>query len=271
MDTDCVSPWLVVPRSPRVSTHEHWTSPDDSGDPSVDEVASMRSLGVWCPLCVALALGFADPSAASADGPTSDDVSLWSGRTVDEGDIVLAGGIGWPGVFAEALFAPSSRFNVSLRIDVDWGSPLLGFDTALGGELSLPMRLHVYGKGSVDLALAARPFGMLGEGAAVGQVGVFSDNIGGGAGLEVGLRSGFRVSERVTLGASPFASFALVRTSGAGTGAVGVFGLMGSLEANMSRATMLFVMVGGGYGVASEALFDSRGMVRLAIGLAYRL
>lgn len=228
---------------------------------------------MWLPLAAAVTFagGFVAVPAASADGPTSDDVSIWSGRTVDEGDVVLAGGIGWPGVFAEALFAPSSRFNVSIRLDVDWGSPLLGFGTALGGELSLPMRLHVYGKGIVDIALAARPFGILGEGASVGQVGVFSDNIGGGAGLEVGFRAGFRVSDRVTLGTGPFASVAFVRTNGASSGGVGTFGLIGAVEANMSRATMLFFMVGGGYGVASEALFESRGMVRLAIGLAYRL
>lgn len=211
-------------------------------------------------------------SAARADSrPTSDDVSLFSGRTVESGDVVLAGGIGWPGVFAEALFAPSSRFNLSLRLDVDWGSPLMGFSTALGGELSIPMRIHLYGEGDTDIALALRPFGILGEGAAVGQEGVFADDLGGGVGLELGMRAGFHVSDAVTLAVGPFVQGSFVRTQDAGSGGTFSFGVLGAVEAVMSRATMLFFAVGGGFGVASDELFERRGIVRLHLGLAYRI
>ena len=230
----------------------------------------MRTLVV---LAVAFAAPFVlAPTPVRADSrPTSDDVSLFSGRTVESGDVVLAGGIGWPGVFAEALFAPSSRFNLSLRLDVDWGSPLMGLSTALGGELSIPMRIHLYGEDDIDIALALRPFGILGEGAAVGQEGVFADDLGGGVGLELGMRAGFHVSDAVTLAVGPFVQGAFVRTQDAGSGSTFSFGVLGAVEAVMSRATMLFFAVGGGYGVASDELFERRGIVRLHLGLAYRI
>ncbi|MCB9620077.1 MAG: hypothetical protein H6724_11595 [Sandaracinus sp.] len=215
-------------------------------------------------------LVFAAPASADSR-PTSDDISLFSGRTVGNGDVVLAGGIGWPGVFAEALFAPTSRFNLSIRVDVDWGSPLMGFSTALGGQLSLPMRIHLYGEDDIDLALALRPFGMIGEGAMVGQEGVFSDDLGGGAGLEAGVRAGFHVSDAVTLATGAFFEGAFVRTRGAGSDGTFSFGLLGAVEAVMSRSTMLFFAVGGGFGIASGDLFERHGIVRLHLGLAYRI
>lgn len=147
----------------------------------------------------------------------------------------------------------------------------MGFSTALGGQLSLPMRIHVYGESDVDLAIALRPFGMLGEGAMVGQEGIYADDLGGGAGLEAGVRAGFHVSDAVTLATGVFFEGAFVRTQGAGNGGTFAFGVLGAVEAVMSRATMLFFAVGGGYGVASEDLFDRRGVVRLHLGLAYRI
>ena len=205
--------------------------------------------------------------------PTSDDISLISGRTVGNGEVVLAAALGWPGFWAEVLFAPTSRFNLGIRAGVTYGSPLLGLDTGIGGEISFPMRLLVYGRNDIDIALFFRPLGVVGEGVLVGQDGVFADTLGWAVGAEVGTRAGFHVTDAVTLvaGASVQATYVdtpdATNSNGVVVGFAGIFGL----EAVVSRKTMLFVELRGGYGIAPDGLFAQQGVLSLALGVAFRL
>lgn len=213
-------------------------------------------------------------TAASAQTrPTSDDMSILSGRTVGNGDIVIAAALGWPGFWAEIVFAPTSRFNIGFRGAVDYGSPLMDLETGIGGDVSIPMRLHLYGRNDIDVAAVLRPLAIFGEGALVGQRSTFADNFGWGVGAEGGMRAGFHVSDAVTLAAGALVTIVYVDTPDAArsNGIVSTFAAVAAVEALMSRRTLLFAELVGGYGVARDELFADHGVLRLSLGVAFRL
>jgi len=222
----------------------------------------------WAGLVTAAALFVAAP--ASADRPTSDDLSLISGRTVGNGEVVISAGLGWPGFFAEALFSLSSKFDLSLRAHVDYGA-LLGTATGVAGGLSIPMRLHVYGRNDIDVAIAARPFVLLGEGAIMGEVGTFADDFGYAIGLEAGVRVGFHVSSGATLTVGAAGLFAWTSVKGAGGGALGGGAPLIGIEAHFNRRTVFIAEALVGYAGAPENRFDRRMWLRLTLGIGYRL
>lgn len=219
-------------------------------------------------LAVVLVLLSASP--AFADRPTSDDLSLISGRTVGNGEVVISAGLGWPGFFAEILFSPSSSFDLSLRGHVDYGG-LLGTATGVSGGVSVPMRLHLYGEDDIDVALAARPFAVFGEGAIMGEEGTFADDFGYALGIEAGVRAGFHVSDAATLTVGAAGLFAWTNVKGAGGGAVGGGAPLVGIEANFNRQTLFFAELLLGYAGAPENRFSRQMWMRLALGIAYRL
>lgn len=219
------------------------------------------------------ALAVSTSTATAQSRPTSDEVSILSGRTLGNGELVLAAAIGWPGFWAEAVFAPTSRFNIGVRATVLYGSPLMGFGAGIGGEVSLPMRLHLYGHDSLDVALFARPFGLMGEGVLVGQQMFFADEVGYGIGSELGAVLGYAPREGLTLtfGLGGLGAFVDVPDSTAASHAVGAFFGLAGVEINVSRETLLFVDLQGGYGIRPSGTFDGPGLLRVAIGAAYLL
>ena len=210
-------------------------------------------------------------ASARADRPTSDTLSLISGRTVGNGEVILGGGLGWPGFFAEVLLSPTSTFDFSIRAHVDYGAQI-GTGTGVGGGLSLPMRLHIYGEGHTDIAVTARPFFAIGEGALVGELGTFADDLGWALGLEAGLRVGFQVAETTTLvvGASGFVAFNRVADADENSATGGGAPVLG-VEAAFSRSTVVFAEALLGYAGAAPERFDGRLWLRVALGLGYRL
>ena len=88
------------------------------------------------------------------DRPTSGVMSLWSGRTLGNGQSAIAAGVGWPGLFVELALAPSSRLNIGGRLQVNYGSPLMGIGDGIGGDLQVPIRFHFYGQDDLDVAVA---------------------------------------------------------------------------------------------------------------------
>jgi hypothetical protein len=205
--------------------------------------------------------------------PTSGDPSVLSGRTLGNGQVLLSGGLGWPGFYAQATFAPSSRFNLGVRGAVDYGSPLLGLGTGVGGDLSVPMRLLVYASGITDIAVAARPFAVLGEGSLVGQTQFFSDDFGYGLGTDLETRAGFQVSDSVTLTVGAGTTFAYVNVpdTSDGSHALGAFYGIAAVEAAVGDNMLMFVELDGGYGITKGRLFDGHGVLRLALGVAWLL
>lgn len=236
----------------------------------------MATIAVMRVLVMGAVMGMAVCSVNTSHAqvrPTSDDISLISGRTVGNGEVVLAAALGWPGFWAELLLAPTSRFNIGFRAGVTYGSPLLGLETGIGGEFSIPIRILLYGQNDIDIALSLRPLGVVGEGALVGQQAIFRDNLGWAVGAEVGTRAGFHVTDAVTLAAGVSVTAAYVDTPDAADSngiVIGFAGILG-LEAVMSRKTMLFVELRGGYGIAPDGLFESEGLLSLALGVAFRL
>lgn len=222
----------------------------------------------WVALVAVALLGGASP--ALADRPTSDDLSLISGRTVGNGEVVISAGLGWPGFYAEILFSPSSTFDLSLRAHVDYGA-LLGTATGVAGGLSIPMRLHVYGKDDIDIAIAARPFALFGEGAIMGEEGVFADDFGYALGIEAGLRVGFHVGSSTTLTVGAAGLFAWTSVKDAGGGAIGGGAPVLGIEANFNRQTVFFAEALAGYAGAPENRFGRQMWLRLALGIGYRL
>src|SRR5687768_6384965 len=119
----------------------------------------MRSLAL-APLFVALLVSQGRPSIARAqsaeDGwaapetatrPTSGEASFLSGRTLGVGQALMAASLGWPGFWAQLELAPDSGINVGVRGAVVYGSPVMGLVAGAGGELSVPIRVHVFGEG----------------------------------------------------------------------------------------------------------------------------
>ncbi len=222
---------------------------------------------------VLLAVSTAFVQTAQASRPTSGDVSILSGRTVGVDQTILAAGLGWPGAWAELMLAPSSTFNLALRGSVLYGSPIMGVGTGVGGEVSVPMRLHVFGRGQLDVALALTPSAVLGEGSLVGETSVFQNDLGWAGRLEAGLLAGAHVSDAVTitLGLAGSAALTGVPNRPNSTHLVGTALAIGGVEALMSADTMLFAEAAGGYGFAPADLYDGHGAFRVSLGLAYLL
>lgn len=205
------------------------------------------------------------------DRPTSGVLSLWSGRTLGNGHTAVAAGVGWPGLFVELAFALSSRFNIGGRLQVNYGSPLMGMGTGIGGDVQVPIRYHFFGRADLDLALAIRPGFTFGQGALVGQEGTFANDFGWGTRLDAGVLLGAHVSDAVTLTLGVLAGVGLSEVTGTDLEVFGSFYGTTGLEIVVSRDTMIFALVEGGYGLARGERFDTTVILRLWLGLAYEL
>lgn len=212
---------------------------------------------------------------ARADGgrPTSGDMSIISGRTLGNSQTVLAAGIGWPGLWAGVWLAPSSRINLGLRGSVLYGSPIMGFTQGVGGELSVPIRWHIFGKGQLDVSLAFTPAFTIGQGSLAGQEDLYSDNLGYAARGEAGILAGAQLSRSVTLTLGAMGTFGFVNVPDTTGGAYFLgtaFGVAG-IELLVSRDTMFIVETNGGYGFASSKIYASHAIGRVWVGIAYLL
>ena len=236
----------------------------------------------------------AAPSAAAQDGdgeselqvppararPTSGEASLSSGRTLGVGETLIAGAAGWPWIWAQVTLAPTSSFNLGVRAALLYGSSIMAFEPAVGGELSAPMRVHLFGEGEFDLAAFLTPAFTVGEAAGVGEGGtVWAGDLGWSSRLELGGLIGWRPMERFTLlvGLGGYVGF--VHTPSVGDPEVvgGVLARVG-VEGLISRDTMLFAVADGGLGFAPQRgagapLFRAAfpPIFRVSLGVAYLL
>jgi len=238
-----------------------------------------------------LLLAFASPAAAQDDGlddipiasqrPTSGEASLLSGRTLGVGEVLVAGAAGWPWIWAQAEFALTSSFNVGIRPALLYGSPFMALEPGVGGELAVPMRIHLFGEGELDLAAFITPAVAVGEAAATAGEGgtVFAGELGIGSRLELGARIGYRAMEGLTfvLGAGGHVGFVYAEAVGAAE-VIGAAFLQAGLEGLISRDTMLFALVDGGLGFtpsrgAGFPLFRESvpPLFRISLGVAYLL
>lgn len=237
-------------------------------------------------LALALALGASPARAQSAeDGwappptesrPTSGEASFLSGRTLGIGQTLVAAALGWPGFWAQVELALDSTVNLGVRVMVTYGSPVMSLATGAGGELMVPLRVHVFGEGDVDLAVRVAPQVALGEGRLFGEIeGIRANELGVSTRLELGLRLGWRVAERVTLLAGIDAAPGLSWTDGEQPRAIGLFTGSIGIEALMSLETMLFAELTAGAGVAQGRTgvpyYPQQEILRLSLGLAYVL
>ena len=206
------------------------------------------------------------------DRPTSGDFSISSGRTLGIRRKALAAGIGWPGVWAEFDTGLSSRFTLGVRATVLYGSPLLGFGNGIGGELSVPIRLHIYGHQDLDVSIALRPAIVMGQGSLVGLTNTFRNDFGFGVRGEGGLLLGMRLTDAVTfvLGVNGGLGFNSVPDAERSHVLALIRGVIG-VEALVSRDTMLFAVADGGYGFAPSDTYEKHVIVGLSLGLAYEL
>lgn len=212
-----------------------------------------------------------EDTESGPDRPSSSVMSLWSGRTLGNGQSAIAAGVGWPGLFVEFALAPSSRFNLGGRLQVNYGSPLMGIGSGIGGDVQVPMRYHFFAREDLDLALAIRPGFTFGQGALVGQEGSFSNDFGWGGRLDAGVLLGAHTSDAVTLTLGVLVGGGVSGVTGIGLEPFGNFYATLAIEIVVSRDTMLFALLEGGYGVARAERFDTTAIFRLWLGLAYEL
>ena len=227
--------------------------------------------------------GWAAP-VADADRPTSGDASLLSGRTLGNGEVMLAASLGWPGFWAHLELAPSSVLNIGIRASILYGSPAMGLRVGGGGEVSIPIRLRLWGEGETDLALRITPRGAVGEGAIFGEgaMSTFGGELGWMARLDAEVVIGVHPDPRVTFffGAGAGGGVSHVPAAGNPEGIGRVEATLG-VEGLLARDTMLFAEVKLGYGLArapngrpfyGAALADGeRFVLGVSLGLAYLL
>ena len=209
------------------------------------------------------------------DRPTSGDASLLSGRTLGTGEVMIAAFAGWPGAFAQLELAPSSTFNLGIRLGFDYGSPMMGLVTGYGGELAVPMRIHVFGERDVDISVHIQPVVALGSGSLFGEAGILSNRFGYGLRLDLGARMGWQVDPRLTFVFGLDVGAGLSGVDPNNPSALGmILGLLGA-EVLIARDFMLFLEAGGGYGFAPDrggvAYFPAREMLRVVLGAGFLL
>lgn len=215
--------------------------------------------------------GTADDDDDAAPRPTSGLTSLWSGRTLEHGHGAMAAGVGWPSLFVELVLAPGARWNVGGRVQVNYGSPLMGIAGGIGGDVQLPLRYHFFARGDLDLALALRPGFTFGEGVLVGRASGGSSDFGWGTRLDVGILLGAHTSGGTTLTLGLLAGAGLTGAQGTDLEPFGSLYATVAIEILVSRDTMLFALAEGGYGAARAGLFGTTAIFRLWLGLAYEL
>ena len=215
-----------------------------------------------------------------ASRPTSGEASLHSGRTLGIGETMIAGAAGWPGIWVLVEHAISSSFNLGIRAGLTYGS-LMALAPGVGGELGIPMRIHLFGEGAIDLAAYVEPAFSIAEGASVGEFGtVYSGDLGWSGRLELGGLLGVHVSEGLTLlvGLGGIIGHVHVPAAGDPTIVGAILGKLG-IEGLISRDTMLFAVAEGGIGFADDRgaavnVFDvglASAVLRLSFGIAYLL
>lgn len=212
--------------------------------------------------------------------PSSGEASLLSARTLGTGEVMVAGAVGWPWVWAQFELAPSSGFNLGLRASLLYGSPLMGLPpdaVGPGGEVSVPMRFHLHADGNVDIGLLVTPAFTLGESGLLGEGNFgYGGELGWSSRLEAGGSLAVRVQERLTVFFGVGGHVGLVHTPAVGEveAVGGVFGSAG-VEGLLSRDTMLFGEVQGGVGIAPSRgglpLFGATvpPLLRVSVGVAY--
>lgn len=218
-----------------------------------------------------------DAPLARVAGPTSGAASILSGRTLGAGRTVVAAAAGWPGVWAELALAPASEINVHVRGTFLYGGPFMGLIEGLGGELAIPVRVHVLGDGQIDLAVRITPRLAIGEGRLFGEREGLGGTLSGGFVVDVHGVMGFALDPNVTLiaGLGGGAGGSLVDRSSVGAAWVArVAGEIG-VEALLARDFMLFAHVEGGYGFAPDRsglpFYPQREVLSVSLGAAYVL
>lgn len=218
-----------------------------------------------------------DEPLARVAGPTSGAASILSGRTLGAGRTAVAAGAGWPGAWAELALAPTSEVNVHVRAALLYGAPIMGLIEGLGGELAIPVRVHVLGDGQIDLSVRVTPRLSIGEGRLFGEREGLGGSLSGGFVVDAHGVLGFAIDPNVTLiaGLGGGAGGSLVDRSSVGLAWVArVAGEIG-VEALLARDFMLFAHVEAGYGFAPDraglAFYPQREVLNVSLGAAYVL
>lgn len=191
---------------------------------------------------------------------------------------MVAGAAGWPGVWGLAMFAPSSEVNLGIRAGVQYGSPIMGFVPGAGGELQIPLRIHLWGENALDFALQITPAILVGQSSLVGDSGAFANDVGWSSRGEIMALFGYRPMNRMTLlfGGGGHLGFLHQPASGSLFFEGAVNATLG-IEGLVTRDLMLFALIDAGIGIvpargAGNPLFPpNTGIFRIWVGIAYLL
>ncbi len=234
-------------------------------------------------LCAVLLMASGGVASAQDDlpppeaRPTSGEASLLSARTLGSGEVMMAGAAGWPWIWVQLELAPTSTFNVGIRGSLLYGSPLMALAPGVGGEIAVPVRIHLHGDENIDLGVFVTPAFTLGEGATVGEGGgIYGGDFGYSFRGEAGGLFSILVIPRFTIYFGVGGHVGFVHTPAAGNvEAIGAAFVRAGLEGLISRDTMLFASVDGGIGIAPSRaglpLFGATvpPLLRVSLGLAY--
>lgn len=208
-------------------------------------------------------------------------VSVVSAEPLETGEFAVAGAFGWPGFWAGIRGGANGNTTLGADIHVTYGS-YLGLDTAVGGGLKLHLRHRVWAgvaqtraqRPKRNLSLFVSPMVLAGEGALGGRTGDERSNLSFLSAVDLGFVFSSRTSEAVTFSCGGVVAGAMIHSRDVAIPWVWALNFRATLsvEAAMSDVTLLFAELAGGYGIAHESSFvESRAILRVSLGLAYRL
>src|SRR5690606_32024236 len=144
--------------------------------------------------------------------------------------------------------SPADAFDIGFQGQLLMGSPIMGLQLALGGEVAVPMRLRLWHGDTNDIALRIHPRFLLGRAQLLGVEGALREKLGYGGGVAGGVRVSHLFLQKITL------TWGIEGSIDVGSGPEfegsellgSVFGVLG-LESLVTRASTVFIEAQAGY------------------------
>jgi hypothetical protein len=149
------------------------------------------------------------PPPASSSVPAAPAWTVDSGQTIGDGNSVVRGQIGWPGIFADYIHGLSSTFDIGGRFGFDWGGYGGGFQSGFGVGLDfqLLLRIQAFDIGGYKGAFTFNPGFILSFPSGGAQAGIT---------FPIGAQIGFPINDKFVVNASLELPFFVTFGNGSG-------------------------------------------------------
>jgi hypothetical protein len=135
------------------------------------------------------------PPPSPASVPAAPAWTVDSGQTVGNGNSVVRGQIGWPGIFGDYIYGLSSTFDIGGRFGFDWGGYGGGFVSGggVGLDFQLLLRIQAFEIGGYKGAFTFNPGFIVSFPSGGSQAGIT---------FPIGAQIGFPINDKFVVNAS---------------------------------------------------------------------